>query len=82
MLLRVRGTPPAPRPRHATPGAHGAVCFSPDGTTVRAARPSMAEWIFLPVEHGRARAIGGIARHFDPRRERARGMPTVSGWTR
>jgi hypothetical protein len=36
--------------------------------------------MLLPVGRGRARAIGGIARHFDPRR--ARGMPTISGWTR
>jgi hypothetical protein len=52
----------------------------PDGTTVLAARPGVSEWMLLPVEHGRASAIGGIARHFDPRR--ARGIPEISGWTR
>jgi hypothetical protein len=36
----------------------------------------------LPVEGGHARAVGGIARHFDPRRDRPRGMPAVRGWTR
>ena len=80
MLLRVRGTPPPPRTLYAAPGAIGEVAFSPDGSTVIAARPGVAEWMLLPVRHGRARAIGGIARHFDPRR--ARGMPRISGWTR
>ena len=82
MLLRVRGTPPTPRTLLAAPGAIGEVAFSPDGTTVLAARPGAAEWMLLPVEPGRARAIGGIARHFDPRRTRPRGMPAVRGWTR
>jgi hypothetical protein len=82
MLLRVRGTPPAPRTLLASPGAIGEVAFSPDGTTVLASRPGGGEWVMLPVEAGRAHAIGGIARHFDPRRDRPRGMPTVSGWTR
>ena len=82
LLLRVRGTPPAPRTLYASPGAIGEVSFSPDGTTVLAARPGAAEWMLLPAERGRARAIGGIARHFDPRRVHPRGMPTVTGWTR
>ena len=82
MLMRVRGTPPAPRTSFASPGAIGEVAFSPDGTTVLASRPGVGEWVVLPVERGRARAIGGIARHFDPRRDRPRGMPTVRGWTR
>jgi hypothetical protein len=82
MLLRVRGTPPAPRTLFAAPGAIGEVAFSPDGSTVLASRPGVGEWLILPVGRGRARAIGGIARHFDPRRERPRGMPAVSGWTR
>ena len=80
VLLRARGTPPPPRTLYAAPGAIGEVAFSPDGTTVLAARPGAAEWMLLPVDRGRARAIGGIARHFDPRR--ARGMPKISGWTR
>jgi hypothetical protein len=80
VLLRVRGTPPPPRTLYAAPGAIGEVAFSPDGTTVLAARPGAAEWMLLPVDRGRARAIGGIARHFDPRR--ARGVPKISGWTR
>ncbi len=83
VLLRVRGTPPAPRMLFASPGAIGEVAFSPDATTVLAARPGAGEWVVLPVERGRARAIGGIARHFDPRRTtRPRAMPTVRGWTR
>ena len=82
MLLRVRGTPPAPRTLFAAPGAIGEVAFSPDGSTVLASRSGVGEWLTLPVERGHARAIGGIARHFDPRHERPRGMPTVSGWTR
>ena len=82
LLLRVRGTPPAPRTLFASPGAIGEVAFSPDGTTVLASRPGVGEWVILPVEDGRAHAIGGIARHFDPRRDRPRDMPAVSGWTR
>ena len=82
MLLRVHGTPRAPRTLLAAPGAIGEVAFSPDGSTVLASRPGVGEWLILPVERGRAHAIGGIARHFDPRRERPRGMPAVSGWTR
>ena len=82
MLLRVRGTPPAPRTLFAAPGAIGEVAFSPDATTVLAARPNAGEWILLPAGRGRADAIGGIAGHFDPRRSRPRGMPTVAGWAR
>jgi hypothetical protein len=82
MLLRVRGTPPAPRTLFASPGAIREVVFSHDGTTILASRLDAGEWLFLPVERGRARATGGIARHFDPRRARPRGMPTVRGWTR
>ena len=82
MLLRVRGTPPAPRTLLAAPGAIGEVAFSPDGTTVLASRPGVGEWLMLPVGRGRARAIAGIARHFEPRRDRPRGMPIVRGWTR
>ena len=82
MLFRVRGTPPRPRTLLASPGAVGEAVFSPDGRTVLVSRPGAGEWILLPVGDGRARAIGGIAGHFDPRRERPRGMPTVSGWAR
>ncbi len=82
LLLRVRGTPPPPRTLLAAPGAIGEVAFSPDAKTVLAVRPGVGEWMFLPVERGRARAIGGVARHFDPRMGRPRGMPAVSGWVR
>ena len=80
LLLRVRGTPPPPRTLLASPGAIGEVAFSPDGTTILASRPGVGEWVMLPVERGRARAISGIAGRFDPRPDRPRGMPTVDGW--
>jgi hypothetical protein len=82
MLLRVRGKATAPRTLFASPGRIGEVIFSPDGTTILASRPGAGEWVALPVEKGRARAIGGIARQFDPRRDRPRLMPVVRGWTR
>ena len=79
-LEAVGPRPPPPRTLYAAPAAIGEVAFSPDATMVLAARPGAAEWMLLPVGRGRARAIGGIARHFDPRR--ARGMPKIGGWTR
>jgi hypothetical protein len=82
LLVRVRGTPPPHRTLLASPGRIGEVAFSPDGLTVLASRPGAGEWVFLPVEAGRARAVAGIPVHFDPRAAKPRGMPAVRGWVR
>jgi hypothetical protein len=82
LLVRVRGSVRRRLTLLASPGAIGEVAFSPDGSTVLASRAGASEWVFLPADRnrGRARAVGGIGRQFDPRPDRPRGMPEVNGW--
>jgi dipeptidyl aminopeptidase/acylaminoacyl peptidase len=81
-VLRVPAHRGGARTLLAAPGSIRELVSSPDGGTVLAARPGAGEWVFLPLRRGEATAVSGIARQFDPRPARARGMPVVRGWSR
>ena len=70
------------RPRRAIRREVAGELAPRDGTTVLVSRPGAGEWVFLPVARGRARAVSGIARHFDPGARSSRRMPAVRGWAR
>lgn len=61
------------------PGSLGQVEWSPDGRRLLVAWPGADQWLFLPLGHGRGRAIANINRAFSPGGQPA-SFPRVEGW--
>jgi hypothetical protein len=61
------------------PGSLGQVEWSPDGRRLLVAWPGADQWLFLPLAHGKGRAVADISRAFAPG-GRATSFPRVEGW--
>jgi hypothetical protein len=61
------------------PGSLGQVEWSPDGRRLLVAWPGADQWLFLPLERGRGRAIAHISRAFAPEGHRT-SSPQIQGW--
>jgi|GEM_PF-441586 len=61
------------------PGSLGQVEWSPDGRRLLVAWPGASQWLFLPLDGGRGRAVANITRAFSPGREPT-SFPRVEGW--
>lgn len=73
--------PGATKPRSllTVPYSLGEVAWSPDGRRLLVAWPGANQWLFLPVGHGKPRAVANINRAFSPD-GRPTSFPRVEGW--
>jgi len=66
---------------YAGPGRFADPTWSPDGSTLLVPWPAADQWLFLdPAEPGKANAVTGISRKFDPGGRGPAVFPHVSGW--
>jgi len=63
----------------SVPGSLGQVEWSPDGKRLLVAWPGANQWLFLPLGHGRGRAIANISRAIAPS-GRPTSFPELEGW--
>lgn len=63
----------------SVPGSLGQVLWSPNGRRVLAAWPGAGQWLFLPLDGGRGRAIANITRAFSPGGQPT-SFPMIEGW--
>jgi hypothetical protein len=68
-----------PRSLLTVPGSLGQVEWSPDGRRLLVAWPGANQWLFLPLGHGRGRAVANINRAFAPGGQPT-SFPRVEGW--
>lgn len=61
------------------PGSLGQVEWSPDDRRLLVAWPGANQWLFLPLGHGRGRAVANISRAFSPGGQPT-SFPRVEGW--
>jgi len=61
------------------PGRLGELAFSPDEGRLLVSWPEADQWLFLPVERGKPRALSGISAAFTPGSSAAP-FPRVEGW--
>jgi hypothetical protein len=61
------------------PGSLGQVAWSPDGRRLLVAWPGADQWLFLPLGHGKGRAVANISRAFSPS-GRPTSLPFIEGW--
>jgi WD40-like Beta Propeller Repeat len=61
------------------PGSLGQVEWSPDGRRLLVAWPGANQWLFLPLGHGKGRAVANISRAFAPGGQ-ATSFPRIEGW--
>lgn len=61
------------------PGSLGQVEWSPDGRRLLVAWPGADQWLFLPLGHGKGRAVANISRAFSPS-GRPTSLPFIEGW--
>lgn len=61
------------------PGSLGQIEWSPDGRRLLVAWPGANQWLFLPLGHGRGRAVANISRAFSPG-GRPTSFPRIEGW--
>jgi hypothetical protein len=54
--------------------------FSPDGRWILLPWPQADQWLFVPVDGGRIRAVADISAQLDPDRRGNAAFPRVAGW--
>ena len=62
------------------PGLLSSLDWSPNGTRLLIAWPDADQWLFIPTEGRRVRAIGGISREFAPGSPERAVFPLIDGW--
>lgn len=62
------------------PGRLGELAFSPGDGRLLVSWPQADQWLFLPVDRGRPRALGGISAAFAPGARSSAAFPRVEGW--
>jgi hypothetical protein len=75
----VFGPGEGPRVLLTVPGSLGQVEWSPDGRRLLVSWPGADQWLFLPLDRGRGRAIANISRAFSPGGPPT-GFPLITGW--
>jgi hypothetical protein len=68
-----------PRTLLRVPGSLWQVEWSPDGKRLLAAWPGANQWLFLPLGHGKGRAVANVSRAFSPS-GRPTSFPQLEGW--
>jgi hypothetical protein len=68
-----------PRTLLSVPGSLWQVEWSPDGKRLLVAWPGANQWLFLPLDGGRGRAIANISRAISPD-GRPHSFPQLEGW--
>jgi hypothetical protein len=68
-----------PRTLLSVPGSLGQVEWSPDGKRLLIAWPGANQWLFLPLDGGRGRAIANISKAIAPS-GRPTSFPQLEGW--
>jgi hypothetical protein len=68
-----------PRTLLSVPGSLSQVEWSPDGKRLLVAWPGANQWLFLPLDGGKGRAIANISRDIAPS-GRPTGFPQPEGW--
>jgi hypothetical protein len=68
-----------PRTLLSVPGSLGQVEWSPDGKRLLVAWPGANQWLFLPLDGGKGRAIANISRDIAPS-GRPTSFPQLEGW--
>jgi WD40 repeat protein len=69
-----------PRRLFAVQGRLSGIAWSPDGSRLLTSWPAADQWIFIPTDGGRVRALDGIAAAFAPGRAHSSAFPRVEGW--
>jgi WD40 repeat protein len=62
------------------PGAFTSLAFSPDGRWLLAAWRDADQWLFIPLEGGKVKAVGHISQQFAPGTSGPSAFPRVDGW--
>jgi hypothetical protein len=68
-----------PRTLLSVPGSLGQVEWSPDGKRLLIAWPGANQWLFLPLDRGKGRAIADISKAIAPS-GRPTSFPQLEGW--
>lgn len=80
VLLVDPDNPAAGRRIFGVSGALAGLTWSPSARRVLVGWPEADEWLFIPVGHGRIRAVSGIGRAFMPGASIQPFLPEVDGW--